>query len=107
MAQLCDNGCIVQTAIFKALIRMYLHEESRLFLIILCKVLQQYLIYGRIIFLKKITNVPYESIFAAFKNHRYFALAVVAQLIEYQPVNQKVSVSVPGQGTCLDCRPGP
>ena len=35
------------------------------------------------------------------------ALAGVAQWIECWPVNQKVSVSIPSQGTCLDCRPHP
>ena len=36
-----------------------------------------------------------------------FALAAVAQWIEHQPANQKVMGSVPGQGTCLGCRPVP
>ena len=35
------------------------------------------------------------------------ALAGVAQWIEGQPVNQRVSGSLPSQGTCLGCRPGP
>ena len=35
------------------------------------------------------------------------ALAGVAQWIECQPVNQKVAGSIPSQGTCLGCRPGP
>ena len=35
------------------------------------------------------------------------ALAAVAQWIECWPVNQRVTGSVPRQGTCLDCRPGP
>ena len=35
------------------------------------------------------------------------ALAGVAQWIECQPANQKVTGSVPSQGTCLGCRPGP
>ena len=35
------------------------------------------------------------------------ALAVVARWIECQPVNQEVAGSIPGQGTSLDCRPGP
>ena len=34
-------------------------------------------------------------------------LADVAQWIECWPVNQKVASSIPSQGTCLDCRPGP
>ena len=34
-------------------------------------------------------------------------LAGVAQWIEYWPVNQKITGLVPGQGTCLGCRPGP
>ena len=34
-------------------------------------------------------------------------MAGVAQWIECQPVNQRVIGSIPSQGTCLDCRPGP
>ena len=35
------------------------------------------------------------------------ALAGVAQWIECRPVNQRVTGSIPSQGTCLGCRPGP
>ena len=35
------------------------------------------------------------------------ALAGVAQWIVCQPVNQRVAGSIPSQGTCLGCRPGP
>ena len=35
------------------------------------------------------------------------ALAGVAQRIEHWPVNQRVVCSIPSQGTCLGCRPGP
>ena len=35
------------------------------------------------------------------------ALAGVAQWTECQPVNQKVASSIPSQGTCLGCGPGP
>ena len=35
------------------------------------------------------------------------ALATVAQWTERQPVNWRVHGSIPGQGTCLGCRPGP
>ena len=34
------------------------------------------------------------------------ALAGVAQWTEHQPVNQRVTGSIPSQGTCLGCRPG-
>ena len=34
-------------------------------------------------------------------------LADVAQWIECQPVNQRVAGSIPSQGTCLGCGPGP
>ena len=37
----------------------------------------------------------------------YCALAGVAQWIEHWPVNQRVSSSIPSQGTCLGGRPGP
>ena len=35
------------------------------------------------------------------------ALAGVAQRIECRPVNQDVTGSIPGQGTCLGCSPSP
>ena len=35
------------------------------------------------------------------------ALAGVAQWIECEPVNQRVTGSIPSQDTCLGCRPGP
>ena len=34
-------------------------------------------------------------------------LAGVAQWIEHWPANQSVTGSIPSQGTCLGCRPGP
>ena len=37
----------------------------------------------------------------------YPALAGVTQWIECQPANRKVTGSIPSQGTCLGCRPGP
>ena len=36
-----------------------------------------------------------------------FTLAGVAQWIEHQPANQRVASSMPSQGTCLGCGPGP
>ena len=35
------------------------------------------------------------------------ALAGVAQWIEHGTANQRVAGSIPSQGTCLGCRPGP
>ena len=35
------------------------------------------------------------------------SLAGVAQWLECQPVNHRVTGSIPSQGTCLGCRPGP
>ena len=35
------------------------------------------------------------------------ALAGVAQWIECRPANQRVASSIPSQGTCLGCGPGP
>ena len=35
------------------------------------------------------------------------ALAGVAPWTEHKPENQKVTGLIPGQGTCLGCRPGP
>ena len=37
---------------------------------------------------------------------RCIALAGVAQWIECRPVNQRVAGLIPGEGTCLGCRPG-
>ena len=37
----------------------------------------------------------------------FLALAGMAQWIERQPVNQKLAGSIPCQGTCLGCGPGP
>ena len=37
----------------------------------------------------------------------WLALAAVAQWIEHWPANQRVTGSIPSQGTCLGCRPGP
>ena len=36
----------------------------------------------------------------------HIALAGVVQRVERQPVNQRVSSSIPSQGTCLGCGPG-
>ena len=38
---------------------------------------------------------------------KIMALAGVAQWIEYQPANQRATGSIPSQGTCLGCGPGP
>ena len=38
---------------------------------------------------------------------RLIALAYVGQYIECQPANQRVAGSIPSQGSCLSCRPGP
>ena len=36
-----------------------------------------------------------------------WALGGVGQWIECRPANLKLTGWIPGQGTCLDCRPGP
>ena len=38
---------------------------------------------------------------------QHYALAGVAQWIEHWPVNEMVAGSIPSQGTCLGCGPGP
>ena len=43
----------------------------------------------------------------AIKENITLALADVAQWIEHGPVTQTVCSSIPGQSTCLGCRPGP
>ena len=45
--------------------------------------------------------------FSTFKTKMISALAGVAQWIEHWPVSQKVTGSIPCQGTCLGCRPVP
>ena len=42
-----------------------------------------------------------------FIKMKKFALAAVSQWFESWPGNQRVSGSIPGQGTWLGCRPGP
>ena len=42
-----------------------------------------------------------------FSKSPHPALAGVAQRIERWPANQRVTGSIPSQGTCLGCRPGP
>ena len=43
--------------------------------------------------------------FAVIEND--FCPPGVAQWIEHRPANQRVASSIPSQGTCLGCRPGP
>ena len=45
------------------------------------------------------------SSFSLIRNKH--ALAGVAQWTERWPGNQSVACSIPSQGTCLGCRPGP
>ena len=52
-----------------------------------------------------IWNTRKEIAFSQNNKGRY--LAGVAQWIEHWPVNQRVLNSIPSQGTCLGCRPGP
>ena len=40
-------------------------------------------------------------------NMLFYGSSGVAQWIECQPVNQRVAGSIPSQGTCLNCGPGP
>ena len=60
-----------------------------------------------------VTSLPalllsYNLLKLSFKIDLYlFALAGVAQCIECRPVNQRVTGSIPSQGTCLGCWPGP
>ena len=42
-----------------------------------------------------------------FKEFIHLALAGVAHWIECWPVDWRIASSIPGQGTCLDCGPGP
>ena len=37
----------------------------------------------------------------------HLPLAGMAQWVEHQPANQKVTSLILGQGSCLGCRPGP
>ena len=47
---------------------------------------------------------PFPSL---YKLNKILALASMTQWTECQPVDQKVAGLVFGQGTCLDCGPGP
>ena len=46
-------------------------------------------------------------LFFKFWNYEIIAVVGVAQWIECWPLNQKVTSSIPTEGTCLGCRPGP
>ena len=78
--------------------------------------------YNKICACKTIGNVKADQTVADFKELLFifrcehglavmlfkrdgWALAGVARWIECQPTNQKVASSIPGQGTCLGCRP--
>ena len=54
-------------------------------------------------------NFPSLGIVMRFELHikNSWARAGVAQWIEHRPVNQRVAGSIPSQGTCLGCGPGP
>ena len=55
--------------------------------------------------MKEIKDVLYVK-YISIKKY-WGALAGVAQWIECRPMNQGVSSSIPSQGTCLGCGPGP
>ena len=48
-----------------------------------------------------------EKMCRQISNKKAGALAGVAQWIEHGPENQRVTSSIPSQGTCLGCGPGP
>ena len=45
-------------------------------------------------------------LFFKFWNYEIIAVVGVAQWIECWPLNQKVTSSIPTEGTCLGCGPG-
>ena len=45
--------------------------------------------------------------FYSHEKYKYQALAGVAQWTECRPANQRVASSIPSQGSCLGCGPGP
>ena len=49
----------------------------------------------------------YSLVFLNYLLKSLVALVGVAQWIECQPSNQKVTGSIPSQGACLGCCPGP
>ena len=64
----------------------------------------------------KMQPIEWEKIFANHvsdkgKYPKYirnlYASTGVAQWVRHHPANQKVTGSIPSQGTCLGCRPGP
>ena len=52
-------------------------------------------------------TVLLETVKLHLSKENIWALAGVAQWIECQLVNQRVTNSIPSQGTSLGCRPGP
>ena len=72
---------------------------------------------GMFLFLKIIGNLEKcfhlrNQLWAVGQSQHYnkrlcISLASVAQWIESQPVKQRVACSIPSQGTCLGCGPGP
>ena len=56
-------------------------------------------------FVNNVTSVKHDK--AKHDKMRYITLTNVAQWVGHHPANQKVASSIPGQGTCLGCVPGP
>ena len=54
-----------------------------------------------------LARIRHLTIQFSFKEIVWCALAGVTQWVEHRPANWKVASLIPGQGTCLGCRPGP
>ena len=50
---------------------------------------------------------PVEQLGNTGQKHVIYAMTGVAQWVGRWPANQKVTSSIPTQGTCLGCGPGP
>ena len=56
---------------------------------------------------KKIKSIQNWVLSPSIFQEQKLALTGVAQQVEHRPTNQKVAHSIPAQGTCLGCGPGP
>ena len=84
--------------IYKYTYRIYNRQHVTLDLII-----PNIFIISNILKQKRISKILYITYLKSTRQ----ALTGVAQWIEHQPVNQRVTGLIPSQGTCLGCRPGP
>ena len=81
------------------------HQHFITFSTIFGKVLSTF-VYNTVILKYVLSNI-WNKCTLPFKNYISLALAGVVQWIGHQPANQRVASSIPSQGMCLGCGPGP